>query len=149
MVGAVPASLLPGFNESVRVVGLARAQSMPYNSPMPTRQLWLLKQVDLWPQEQELCVKATDGGLLDLRSGRPGEDDPSQGRVWGKDRQIRAPVLFQLLTGHGPELTNNVIAVRLRGAYVVGQLNLGGLTLRCPLELYDCHLHWLGVAKWA
>jgi hypothetical protein len=26
-------------------------------------------------------------------------------------------------------------------------LNLGGLRLRCPLELYDCHLRWLDLAK--
>jgi hypothetical protein len=32
------------------------------------------------------------------------------------------------------------MAVRVRGAQVVGRLNLGGLTLRCPMELYECYL---------
>jgi hypothetical protein len=50
-------------------------------------------------------------------------------------------VLFQLLTGQGPVLAGSVVAVRLRGAQVVGRLNLGGLKLRCPLELNQCHLH--------
>jgi hypothetical protein len=58
---------------------------------------------------------AAQGGLLDLRSRLPREDDPVQGWEWGPERQIRAQVLFQLLTGHGPELAATVMAVRLRG----------------------------------
>ena len=66
----------------------------------------------------------------------------------GSDRRIRAQVLFQLLTGHGPQLAENVVAVRLRGAQIVGRLNLGGWKLRCPLELNQCHLrHRLDLAK--
>jgi hypothetical protein len=101
----------------------------------------LLKAADLWPQEQQLCAMAAEGVLLDLRSRRPGEDDPTQGRQWSPERRIRAQVLFHLLTGYGPELTDAVVAVRLRGAQIVGRLNLGGWNLRCPLELYQCYLH--------
>ena len=32
------------------------------------------------------------------------------------------------------------LAVWLRGASVIGRLNLGGRTVRCPLELYGCYL---------
>ena len=48
----------------------------------------------------------------------------------------------QLLTGHGclDQTFGSPLAVRLRGAQITGRLNLGGLTLRCPLELYDCFL---------
>jgi hypothetical protein len=83
----------------------------------------LLEQADLTPQEWRLCEAAEEGRLLDLPC-----------------RQIRAQVLFQLLTGQGPELVATVVAVRLRGAAIVGRLDLNGLTLRCPLELYDCDL---------
>jgi hypothetical protein len=111
-----------------------------YNSSMPVGERRLLEQVELWPQERALCAKAAEGGLLDLRSRRPREDDPARGREWGRSRQIRAQVLFQLLTGQGPSPVGEVVAVRLRGAQIVGRLNLGGLSLRCPLELYDCYL---------
>ena len=92
---------------------------------MPVGERGLLEPGELWPQEQVLCAKAAEGRLLDLRCRRPGEDDPIRGRQWGADRRIRAQVLFQLLTGHGPELADSVVAVRLRGAQIVGRLNLG------------------------
>jgi hypothetical protein len=82
-----------------------------------------------------------EGVLLDLRSRQPGEDDPTRGRERSPERRIRAQVLFHLLTGYGPELTDSVVAVRVRGAQSVGRLNLGGWKLRCPLELYQCYLH--------
>ncbi|MGH3868125.1 MAG: hypothetical protein ACRDQ4_18780 [Pseudonocardiaceae bacterium] len=101
----------------------------------------LLGAADLWPQERQLCAMAAEGVLLDLRSRRPGEDDPTRGQLWSPERRIRAQVLFHLLTGYGPELTDSVVAVRLRGAQIVGRLNLGGWKLHCPLELYQCYLH--------
>ena len=107
---------------------------------MPVGERRLLEQTELWPQERALCAKAAEGSLLDLRSRRPREDDPLGGQEWSPRRQIRAQVLFQLLTGQGPSLVGDAVAVRLRGAQIVGRLNLGGLSLRCPLELYDCYL---------
>jgi hypothetical protein len=80
---------------------------------MPVGERRLLKPAELWPQEQALCVKAVEGGLLDLRSRCQAEDDPSWGREWGPLRRIRAQVLFQPLTEHGPELADPVVAVRL------------------------------------
>jgi hypothetical protein len=100
-----------------------------------------LQPTELWPQERQLCAKAAEGGLLDLRCRRPAEDDPIRGGEWDRDRWVRAQVLFQLLTGNGPQLSHSAVAVRLRGAQIVGRLNLGGWKLRCPLELYQCYLH--------
>ena len=100
----------------------------------------MLETSELRPPERALCVKAAEGDPLDLRSHRPGEGDPAQGQHWGSQRQIRAQVLVQLLTGHGPQLAATVVAVRLRGAAIAGELDLCGLTLRCRLELYDCCL---------
>jgi hypothetical protein len=88
---------------------------------MPVGERRLPEPDELWPQEQQLCVKATEGGVLDLRCRRPGEDDPTRGRKWGPQRRIRAQVLFQLLTGQGPQLAGPVVAVRLRGAQIVGR----------------------------
>ena len=80
---------------------------------MPVGERKLLEPGELWPHEQRLCAKAAEGGLLDLRSRCRGGDDPARGREWGLERRIRAQVLFQLLTGHGPELADPVVAVRL------------------------------------
>ena len=56
----------------------------------------------------------------------------------------------RLLTGEGylDQTFGRPLAVRLRGASVSGRLNLGGCTVRCPLELYGCYLGGrLGLAK--
>jgi len=110
----------------------------------------VLEESNLTPVERALCAAAATGRLLDCRTRRSGDDDPAQGRDWGKDRQIRTQLLRQLLTGQGrlDQTFGRPLAVRLRGAQIPGQLNLGGLTLRCPLELYDCYLGGrLGLAK--
>jgi hypothetical protein len=102
----------------------------------------MLQESDLTSPERALCAAAAAGRLLDTRSRRPAEDHPAKGRTWGRDRQIRAQVLLQLLTGEScwDQASGWPLAVRLRGASVAGRLNLGGLTMRCPLELYDCYL---------
>src|SRR4051794_19385268 len=50
-----------------------------YNQSMPLGERGLLELSELRPQELQLCAKAADGRLLDLRCGRPGEDDPVRG----------------------------------------------------------------------
>jgi hypothetical protein len=102
----------------------------------------LLATAELRPAELALCKAAATGHLLDLRSRHPDKDDPRQGRSWGEDRRVRAQLLRQLLTGQGDlhEVFGAPVAIRLRGASVVGRLNLGGLKLGCPLQLHDCYL---------
>ena len=107
---------------------------------MPMGERRLLEPEELTRQEQELCKRASEGRLLDLRSGRLEVDDPVKGDAWASDRRIRAQVLYQLLTGHGPQLAETVVAVRLCGAQIVGHLNLGGLRLSCTLELSQCYV---------
>jgi hypothetical protein len=102
----------------------------------------MLEESDLTPAERALCAAAAAARLLDCRARRRGEDNPAQGRAWDEDRQIRAQLLHQLLTGNGylDQTFGPPVAVRLRGAQITGRLNLGGLTLRCPLELDACFL---------
>ena len=78
--------------------------------------------------------------VVGLTLSTTGEDEPVRGWEWDRARWVRASVLFQLLTGYGPPLADHAVAVRLRGAQVVGRLNVGGWKLRCPLELYQCYL---------
>ena len=49
---------------------------------------------------------------MDLRCRRPGEDEPTRGREWSPQRQIRAQVLFQLLTGHGHSNSVSIDSMR-------------------------------------
>ena len=109
---------------------------------MPGDVVDLLVETDLTTAERRLCQAATQGRLLDLRVRQAAEDHPAQGPGWGPERQIRSQVLFQLLSGRGEldKTFGTPMAVRVRGAQVVGRLNLGGLTLRCPMELYECYL---------
>lgn len=117
-------------------------------SVVPVGERRLLQPGELWPQEHQLCAMAVEGGLVDLRCRRPRQDDPVRGQGWDRSRWVRAQVLFQLLTGHGPQLADSVVTVRLRGARIVGRLNLGCWKLRCPLELFECYLRYrLDLAK--
>jgi hypothetical protein len=102
----------------------------------------MLQDSDLTSLERALCSAAAAGRLLDSRCRRPDEDDPARGQAWGKDRQIRAQLLRQLLTGDGclDQAFGQPVAVRLRGVSVSGRLNLGGRIVRCQLELYGCYL---------
>jgi hypothetical protein len=102
----------------------------------------LLVETNLTAAERRLCQAAAKGRLLDLRVRQAAEDHPAQGPGWGPERQIRSQVFFQLLSGWGDldKAFGTPMAVRVRGAQVVGRLNLGGLTLRCPMELYECYL---------
>src|SRR5512143_3194869 len=120
--------------------GLLMSAITVQSPPTPTR--GLLAAADLSPVERALCEASSTGHLLDLRLGRPNDDDPCHGRFWGEDRRVRAQLLRQLLTGEGdlPQVFGSPVAVRLRGASVVGRLNLGGLSLGCPLQLHDCYL---------
>jgi hypothetical protein len=102
------------------------------------RGVWLQDE-ELTEPERRLCTAAAAGRVLDLRSRETGDDDPADGRRWGPQRTIRAGLLRQLLLGEHPSAPRP-IAVRVRGARIVGSLNLGGQTLTCPLELYECYL---------
>jgi len=77
-----------------------------------------------------------------VRSRTVHDDNPSHGAIWGADRHIRAPLLYQLLTGRGQLDTafGSPLAVRIQGAAILGPLQLTLLTLRCALELRNCHL---------
>src|SRR5664280_2739865 len=97
---------------------------------------------DLAPVHGPLIRCRSSWRRIDRRVRQAAEDHPAQGPGWGPERQIRSQVLFQLLSGRGEfdKTFGTPMAVRVRGAQVMGRLNLGGLTLRCPMELYECYL---------
>ena len=49
--------------------------------------------------ERALLAAAATGTLVDLRSGNPGQDNPTNGADWDASRVVRAEFLARLLTG--------------------------------------------------
>jgi hypothetical protein len=94
--------------------------------------------LELSGPEQRILRAA--GGLVDLRSGRPGADDPAQGGAWGAGRTVRAGFLREVLAAaREPYGAPGVRTLRLRGARITGVLDLEGMDLTCSVLLQDCH----------
>jgi uncharacterized protein YjbI with pentapeptide repeats len=94
-----------------------------------------------WPEpEQRLLAAASRGTLVDLSSGDPALDDPATGANWTSDRLVHAELIVQLVTGTGTSKRVRPRAVRLKGAHVVGTVDLEAAVLVCPLVLINCHV---------
>lgn len=106
----------------------------------------LFRPDELWPIERRICQEVASGTLVDAHrvearlADIPRPADAANG-------MIRAAFLVQLLTGLGPNLVENVSAVRLKNCRILGRINLGGMDIRCPLELNTCTLGVLILSK--
>lgn len=90
--------------------------------------------------ERSLQQAAGLGTLLDLSSGDSALDDPAGGANWGDARLMHAELIVQLLTATGLSKRERPRAIRLKGARVVGDLDLEAATLVCSLVLISCHV---------
>jgi hypothetical protein len=90
--------------------------------------------------EQHLLHAAATGTLVDLRTGDAQRDDPAGGTAWGAERTVRAGVLIELLTGARTPEGGRLRGVKLRGARIIGELDLEAAEVACPLLLADCHI---------
>jgi hypothetical protein len=93
---------------------------------------------DLEEPERLLWRAYARGAWVDLRSGEPGADDPAGAQSWGKERIIRAEVIQSLLLGVRAAEPGAAPAIRLRGARIVGRLDLMGATVSRPLVCEHC-----------
>lgn len=89
--------------------------------------------------EHALTAASAVGGLVDLGAGNA-HLDPSGTAGWGAGRTVRAELLAELLTGLRRPEGSQVRAIRLRGAWVSGTLDLDAAQLVCPLLLDHCSL---------
>jgi hypothetical protein len=94
---------------------------------------------DLSEPERLLWAAFPRGASADLRVGDPAADDLEGAGSWGPSRTIRAEVITALLLGACAVEPGQSPAVRLRGAWVTGRLDLIGATLSCPLVCEYCH----------
>lgn len=88
-----------------------------------------------FPYEHELVRRSRVGALVDASSGDERLDAVFYGRPWSSRRIVRAEFLVSLLhQGAG------VRAVALRGAWIVGAVDLEARSIACPLLLERCRL---------
>jgi hypothetical protein len=93
---------------------------------------------DLTKAERSVCAAFPVGGWVDLRTGDARQDDPAGAGHWGPGRVIRAEVITSLLLGAVAPKPGCFPAVRLRGARILGRLDLMGATVSCALVCEYC-----------
>ena len=95
----------------------------------------VLAYEELTEHERAVWVAIGTGALVELPLGAPASDDPATGESWGADRQVRAQLLYELLTGgNGPKDARSR-ALRMAGARITGTLDLEAAIIVCPLSL--------------
>jgi hypothetical protein len=116
---------VPGFVRGV-------ASNWPMMKPMN-------KRMSPGGADERLRAAFARGEILDLRTGRPEHDDPSDGTGWTAERQVRADVITGLLcagTGSAPQ---PIAALSLAGARVTGRLDLRHARIVHPLVMKNCY----------
>ncbi len=93
---------------------------------------------DLTPAERLAWDAFASGRWADLRTGDAEADDPRRGATWGAERVVRAEVLRSLLLGARQAEPGSAPGIRLRGARVVGRLDLMGAVTGWPLVCEYC-----------
>jgi hypothetical protein len=85
--------------------------------------------------EQALWDAFPHGETVDLRCGDPAADDVAVADGWPDSRRIRAEVIAALLLGAVPVDPGRLASVRVRGAWVTGDLDLSDCEVRHPLSV--------------
>jgi hypothetical protein len=100
---------------------------------------------ELTSVEQSLVEHVGRGEWLDLAAGDQAVDEAAM-RSWGESRRCRASVIRDILRGR-LAVDIDPHGVRLRGARIIGQLDLENLITDVWLELEDCLLEEGVVAR--
>jgi hypothetical protein len=94
---------------------------------------------DLAGPERLLWAAFPRGEWVDLREGDPLADDLGNAHCWGQQREIRAEVIRALLLGACAAEPGHAPAVRLRGARILGRLDLMGAAAASALVCEYCY----------
>ncbi|GAA2264808.1 MULTISPECIES: oxidoreductase [Kitasatospora] len=98
----------------------------------------MLTYEDLTEPERQVWDAFRTGAVVDLRAGSVAEDDPARGAAWGAERTVRAEAVAAVLL-QAAEQGGAATALRLTGARISGQLDLGGTRSESELRLEACH----------
>lgn len=125
---------------SARLAGPVRSRSgVPIcHNDRPCCRIALVAVEDLTEPERLWWAAFPHGAWVDVRTGDAGSDDLASASSWGQGRLVRAEVIRALLLGGGDTEPGHAPAVRLRGARVVGRLDLMGATTTYPLVCERC-----------
>jgi len=98
--------------------------------------------VDLTDVEQRLIDHVVDGTRVDLAPESTDEDiDENLMRAWDQSHRARAEVVRDILRGrYLPNDGPAPRALRLRGAWILGRIDLDGITTTIRLQLSSCFL---------
>lgn len=89
--------------------------------------------------ETEIAHAVGLGEKVDLTAAGTATDHPARAAKWDPDRTVRATLLTDLLTGRRKPAGGTARALKLRGARIVGQVDLEFAVLGCPLLFEDCY----------
>jgi hypothetical protein len=98
----------------------------------------MLGYEELTEPERAVWNAIETGALVELPLAAPVADDPATGETWGWDRQVRAQLLYELLTGVNGPKEAHPRALKLVGARITGTLDVEAATLSCSLNLRRC-----------
>jgi hypothetical protein len=88
--------------------------------------------------EQRVWNAFPHGETVDLSTGDPALDDPTDATLWSADRDVRGEVVAALLLGACQGGVGAVPAVRLTGARITGELRVDHGQITSPLVLWRC-----------
>ncbi len=100
----------------------------------------LFKDLEPTEAEAKLIEAAARGGIADFRTGDKDEDDPANAENWGKERNLRAEVIFALLVEGRADWPVHPQGIQVVGAEITGALDLSDAELVFPLTLVRCRL---------
>lgn len=97
---------------------------------------------DLRPTVAEYkLIEATARGVpADFQTCNAEQDDPATAEAWGDERTVRAEVIFALLVEGRSDWPVHPQGVWVKGAKIVGALDLSHAELAAPLGLFACRL---------
>ena len=91
---------------------------------------------DLSDAERKVWSAFPAGRPVNLLTGNPEDDDPACGELWEEGRHIHANVLLALLCGVAEAEAGLAGAIRLRGARVLGRIDLTEATFKKSILCY-------------
>jgi hypothetical protein len=95
---------------------------------------------ELSEPERLLRAAFPRGTWVDLRTGDTDADDPATAGCWAPARTVRSEAIAALLLGACDPERGYLPAVRIRGALIIGRLELIGALISYRLMLENCRL---------
>lgn len=94
---------------------------------------------NLTDAEKYLIAQVAKGEFANYSSGDAEDDKPANGGNWGPERTIRAEVIRVLCLGLGISPPVDLKGIHIKGARIIGPLDLGNANILFPLDFNACH----------